>query len=207
MTEWEVHTSDTQSILAEFALSDPGDLNTITRGETATYVFGDVLSTLTINEGDTYTIESGESVEFDYVVVNGTLTINGELTADEVDNNGTINLNGTLNIDEKFGFELAEIEVYSTYAGKFNVSETLASQQRYSENVPPSADIETLLVGIEPRGSLTDETLNGYWGLIENVTDSRNRALSNNEVELSITVLAPYEEYDDHTAVENDLKT
>jgi len=207
MTEFEVHTSDTESIVADFVLSDPSEINTIARGETATYTFGEVLKSLTVDAGKTVTIESGEDVKYDFVTVNGTLVINGELTADQVDNNGRIDLNGTLNVNEKFGFELAEIEIYSTYAGKFNVSETLASQQRYSENIPSSAEIDTLLVGVEPKGSLTDETLNGYWGLIENVTDERVRALSNNEVEIQIRVLAPYDEYANHTAVENDLKT
>jgi len=206
MTEWEIHTSDNTSIIADFALNDPSEVNTITRGDTATYSFGNVATKLTINTGETYTVETGTTEEWDYVVVDGTLVIDGTLEADQVDNNGTIDLNGTLDINEKYAFELQDVQRYSPFSGKYAINETLGSKQQYSEFVPPSADIDTLLVGVEPQQDLKDETIEGYWGLINNISDDRNRALSNSQITLDIDVLATYEEYSDHTAVEADLK-
>lgn len=204
---WTVHTSDTTQIIADGVLVDPDQNNTITRGETAEYVFTNVAKTLTVGVGTTYTIAVGETERYDFVVVNGTLEINGTLECDEIDVNGTVTGSGTLDVNDQYAFELADVEPYSTYAGKFSITETLGSQQRYNELLPSNATIDTLLVGVEPTQRLQDKTINGYWGLIENISDNRNRPLSNSRIGLEMTVLAPYDEYADHTAVQNDLET
>jgi hypothetical protein len=123
-----------------------------------------------------------------------------------VDNNGTITGSGTLKVNEKFAFELADVEQYSTYAGKYSLNETLGSAQKYTELLPDTAGIDSLLVSVEPSSTLQDKTINGYWGLIENITDTRNRPLSNNQVDMTIQILAPKDEYSDRTAVQSDLE-
>jgi len=207
MTEWTIHLSDTATIIGDFVTSSPSNLNLITRGDTATYEFVEVTPSLTIPDGETLTIESGETLEKSRVVVDGTLVIDGTLKCDELDNNGTVDVNGTLNVNEKFAFEYQEIKPYSEYAGKFTTSETLDSRQAYSENIPPNTEPDTLLVGIEPQTELSEKDINGYWGLINNVTDTRNTSLSNGpRIELEITVLAPYAQFSDHTDVQQTLE-
>lgn len=207
MTEWTIHTSDNSSIIGDFVTSSPSDLNLISKGDTATYEFVEVTPTLTIDSGDTFTVESGETLEKSLVIVNGTLVIDGTLRCDKLDNNGTVDLNGTLDINDKYELEYTEIKPYANYSGKFNVTETLSSKQRYSENIPPNNGPNTLLVGIEPQTELDSKDIFGYWGLISNIADIRNQPLSNGpRIEIEITVLAPYEQYDDHTAVQNDLE-
>lgn len=205
-TNWTIHTSDTTQILADHTQSAPSESNTITRGETATYVFGNVQKTLTVESGTTYTIPSGETERYDLVIVNGTLEINGTLETDTIEVNGSVTGSGTLDVNDQYAFELADVEPYSTYSGKFSINETLGSQQPYNELIPSSATIDTLLIGIEPTADLKNKTIEGYWGLIENITDNRNRPLSNSAVEIQIRVLAPYDEYADHSAVQTDLE-
>ena len=204
-TSWEIHTGDNTAIVADAVLSDPSDSNTITRGETASYVFTNILNKFTVENGETYTIPIGETERYDLVVVNGTLEINGTLECDQIEINGSVIGSGTLKVDDDFAFELADVEPYSEYAGKFSPIETLGAKQRYKENFT-DPELDTLLVGVEPQARLERKTIEGYWGLISNITDERNRPLSNNQVEIEITVLAPYDEYDDHTAVQTDLE-
>ena len=205
-TEFTLGTGQNTAIIANGIVSDPSETNTITRGDTATYTFLNALKQLKIDVGETYTVPSGETERYDLVVVDGTLEINGTLEADEVDNNGTITGSGTLKVNEKFAFELADVEQYSTYAGKYSLNETLGSAQKYNELLPDTAGIDSLLVSVEPSSDLQDKTINGYWGLIENITDTRNRPLSNNQVDMTIQILAPKDEYSDRTAVQSDLE-
>lgn len=206
-TSWTIHTSDTTQILADYVQSDPADSNVITRGETASYVFGNVRKTLTVESGATYTIAAGEIERYDLVIVEGTLEINGTLECDKMQvTGGSVTGSGTLDVNGNFAFDLADVEPYSTYAGKFSINETLGSQQPYNERVPSNANIDTLLIGVEPNDKLKEKTIEGYWGLIEDITDERNRPLSNNQVEIQMRVLAPYDEYADHTDVQTDLE-
>lgn len=205
-TEFTLGTGQNTAIIANGIVSDPSDTNTITRGETATYTFLNALKQLKINSGDTYVVAAGETERYDLVTVDGTLEINGTLECDKLDNNGTVTGGGTLKVNEKFAFELADVEQYSTYAGKYSVTETLGSKQTYNELLPDTADINSLLVSVEPSGDLEAKTINGYWGLIENITDARNRPLTNKQIEMSIQILAPRDEYSDRTAVQTDLE-
>jgi hypothetical protein len=205
-TSWEIHTGDNSRIFADAVLTDPANLNVITRGESATYVFTNILKTLVVESGDTYIISNGETERYDVVVVDGTLVVDGIVETERIEINGTVTGDGTVDLDEAFAFDLADVEPYSKYAGTFSLNSTLDNTQRYNERTPTNAEIDTLLVGIEPAERLKDKTINGYWGLIQNISDNRNRPLSNNRVEIEIAVLAPYDEYDDHTEVQNDLE-
>jgi hypothetical protein len=168
-----------------------------------------VLKHLSIDTGDTYTVVSGDTERYDLVTVSGTLEIeaNATLQADKLDiNGGLVTGPGKLEVNEQFAFELADVEQYSTYAGKYSISETLGSQQTYNELLPDTATINSLLVSVEPSSDLQNKTVNGYWGLINNITDSRNRPLSNKQVTMDIAILAPFDEYSDRTSVQTDLE-
>jgi len=205
-TSWTVRTESNVDFVADAVLSDPSETNTITRGDTATYVLSNTQTMLTVPEAETYTIPSGETERYVTVVVNGTLEINGTLEVEEIDVNGNVTGSGTLVTGSESAFDFDDLEPYATYAGKYSLTETLASQQSYNELIPPSIDINTLLVAVIPNNDLQNKNVNGYWGLIDNITDNRNRALSNTRVELEITVLAPFDEYADHAAVQTDLE-
>jgi hypothetical protein len=271
MTEFEVVTSDTSSIIADFAINQPSDLNTIEKGTTATYTFGNVQSKLVIDAGDTYTIGTNETEQWDIVVVRGTLVVNGVIQIDSLEiDGGTVDIDserfdlggvtipdgttryespvivpsgetleidgvletqdividgtvtgegelkvtddgrppstGVLDVNEKYAFGLDDVNKYSPYTNDYTITETLNSTQKYIERVDPTAPIDTLLVGIEPDTELSDNEIRGYWGLLRNVTDERNTALSNSRVTLEIDVLAPFENYADHTAVQQTLE-
>lgn len=208
MTEFSIRLTDNTRIIGDFVTNAPGEINLIGKGDTATYAFVETASKLTIGSGDTFTVESGTTVEFSIVEVNGTLVVEagGTLNTERIDNNGTVNNNGTININERYVLEYSEIEAYADYAGNFTISETLNAEQKYTEQFS-STEIDDLLVGIEPQTELANQEIGGFWGLITNVTDSRNTSLSNGpRMEIEIQVLAPFDEYADHTAVQNALE-
>lgn len=207
MTKFEIHTSDVESIIGDFVVNDPSELNTIQRGETATYDFVETTTKFTVASGTSDTIEAGETETYGLVVIesNGTLTVDGTLNCEQIQNNGTLDNNGTINISEEYVFEYVEVEDYAEHSGAFTTFQTLENQIPYREFLP--SDVDTLLVGIEPLSDLATKDITGYWGLINNVTDLRNQALSNGpRIRVEITVLATYDEYADHTAVQNGLE-
>jgi len=271
MTEFEVFTSDNSSIIADYAINQPSDLNQIERGSTATYTFGNVQSKLIIESGDTYSIGVQETEQWDIVIVRGKLDVNGVIQIDELTIDGgtvdidaerydiggetipdgttryespiivpsgeTLEINGVLetqdiiidgnvigegelkvvddgrppstgvlDVNEKYAFGLDDVSRYSPYTGDYTITETIISTQKYTEQIDPNAPITTLLVGINPDTSLSDRDIKGYWGLLRNIQDERNQALSDTSVTLEIDVLAPFDNYADHTAVQNDLE-
>lgn len=205
-TSWTIRTDSNIDFIADAVLSDPSDTNTITRGESASYVFNNTQTVLTIGAGETYTIPSGETENYVDVIVNGTLVVDGTLNVETIDVNGTLTGSGQVNTSREDAFDFDDLEPYSTYSGKYSLVETLGSQQRYNELLPASAGINTLLVAIIPNSDLSNKDISGYWGLIDDVIDERNRPLSNTRVGLEITILAPFDEYADHTAVQTDLE-
>lgn len=208
-SDFEIHTSDTESILGDFVVNRPSDINLKEKGERATYDFVETATKKTVPDGETFTVESNENLTFGIVTVEsgGTLTIEGTLNCDQLQNNGTVNNNGTLNVNDDIKFEYAEIEPYAKLAGNFTITETQAKTQKYVDRTPSSASIDTLLLGIETRSDLATQEINGYWGLVSNITDFRNQALSNGpRIRVEIQVLAPYSEFNDHTDVQNTLE-
>jgi len=271
MTEFEVFTSDNSSIVADFATNSPSELNTIERGSTASYTFGNVRTKLVIESGETYTVGVQETEQWDIVIVRGTLAVNGAIQIDELEIDGgtvdvdaqrfdlggvripdgttryespaivpsgeTLEIDGVLetqdividgnvigegelkvvddgrppstgqvDVNEGFAFGVDDVQKYSPYTGDYTITETLISTQKYVEQIDPDAPISTLLVGIKPDTNLSNEDIGGYWGLIQNITDNRNQSLSDTFVTLEIDVLAPFDEYADHTEVQNDLE-
>ena len=206
MTEWTIHIDDNTVIEADAATSSPSEINTIERGQTSTFSFYNFATNFIIDFGETYTIESGETLEVSFVTINGTLVVDGELKCDELTINGALDNNGTVTVNDKFAFEYNEAQRYSPFTGKFTLMETLSAKQPYREFISDSTDIDTLLIGIEPSQDLKDKDLIGYWGLLNNITDNRNRTLTTTQIELELTVLAQYDEYNTFSDVQNDLE-
>lgn len=210
MTNFKIRTKSNGLLVGKFATNDPAEVNNITRGDTASFElhFDDSGSDLVVNSNESYTVESGTVEGFDGIIVNsgGELTINGELIGNSLTNNGTINNNGTLTINAGTITGYDTLLEYDEFAGKYSLSETLNSEQRYKERLPTGINIDSLVLEITPSPDLQSEHIEGIWGIIENVSDDRPSALSINRITVEVQILAELEQYTDHTAVENALK-
>jgi len=205
MTRFVIQTKSNGVFLAEYATNSASEVNNQTRGATATFEL-EVQEDrpLTIESGETYTIDSGETEYYTNVTVNGTLTVNGELFTNELTNNGTINNNGTITVRTGYVNDVGELLSYDRFSGSYTPLETLGNKYPYSERIDNS--IDSLVFGVEPSDQLQTEYVNGVWGIVDNITDSRNQPLSTNRITIDLTILAQLDEYADHTALESDLK-
>jgi hypothetical protein len=100
---------------------------------------------------------------------------------------------------------LSLLQDYIEYAGEFETFENLNGIIRYTEDIPTNADVDSILLGIEPNADLDARNVFGVWGLIKSATDNRPRALTTNHLGLEVLVLAKYSDFADHTAVESEL--
>jgi len=201
-----VHTKTNGPIICKYNTSDP---YTLTRGNRANLELWVASSNQDLTVTTDTTIESGTTEVYDEIIVDGaTLTINGTLQANTIDviNNGTIDSNdGTVNtLGSQGGFDL--LRSYADFGGKYTTKTALDGTEKYREQIPSSADVSSIVFGIEPAQKLKDNDVSGIWGLIESGSDSRNRTLTTNSVEFSFVVLAEYSEYADHTDLENSLQ-
>jgi len=204
-TSFTIHKTGNTVIDADFATNEPARLNNITRGERAEFTFRDMITRLTVESGETYTVQSGTTERIDFVEVFGTLDIDGTLEVDFLLDQGTIDDDGTLRVNERFAFELEDLKAYRRFAGKANLTPTLSATQKFSENIDET-ELNTLVIGIEPNQDLQDEEIPGIWGVVNNITDERNQALSTDAATISVDVLALYSEYNTITDVTSDLK-
>jgi len=102
------------------------------------------------------------------------------------------------------GFET--LRAYDPLAGTYRLAETLAGEVYYAETIPSGEPISSLAVGIEPSADLKSRTVPGVWALVDAVVDERTSALTTDRLTVETTVLAPRDEYTDHTALENAIK-
>lgn len=208
MTHYILHTEDYGEIYAQYVQTDPESLNNRTRGDTAEFALGipdENQDSLVVPSGVTHTVPTGETQVFNTADIDGTVVINGTLVIySPIDNDGTIDNNGTLitRPSEPQGNLLG----YDRHAGSYTLSGTLNNTQRYKERLPDTPNVSSLVVGIEPNSNLKDDDIAGKWGLISNVTDSRNRPISNSLITVEIDILADYSEYNNVPAVQNDLE-
>jgi len=193
-------------VRADALLNSPREINRLTRGETATLQLLDPSDTLLVETGGTVTISQGDTESYDFVEVEsgGTLDVDGTLNINErLINNGTVDNDGTINIQDG---EQTDVTEYARYAGKYTVSETLGGEQKYRERLPSDSSVSSLLVKFEPKESLQNRQIPGVFGLIDGVTDTRGPALSQNEFEVTVRILATTQEYNTLTDVQNELE-
>lgn len=117
--------------------------------------------------------------------------------------------NWTIGGTASFTFEIPEadfsiFEDYARHAGNYSTLDTLANDQKYTEQFE-SAVVDSLLWGIQPSTDLQSKNVVGVWGLVDSVTNERPQSLSTNRYSVDVFVLAPYSQYMDHAAVESDL--
>jgi len=210
MTFYTVITDGPNSVHCSHVQTPASEVNNRSRGETATFdVFIPEQKTLTVN--NSHTVKAGTTELYYNVIVEsnatlsvkGTLLINGQL---DVKQNGTVNSSGgTVNVAS--GGEFSSLLKYDRHAGSYNVVATLDSTQRYNELLPLNANINSLVVGLEPDSSLQNDDIAGKWGLISNITDGRTQATTNNVITIEIDILADMTEYSDVSNVQSNLET
>jgi len=186
-----IHTK-TETLTALFATNAINELNNTTRGETATFTFkfleGGESSTLIVESGETYTVNSGDTEIYSYVNVKEDGTVN-------VEEGGTLNTTG--------GDNRESLQQYADHAGDFTSVTTLNNVEKFREQLPSTASVDSILLGIEPSQDLQESGIVGKWGLVTAGSDERNSALTNNQYQIEIRIVAEYSEFADHSAVEN----
>lgn len=206
-TTFLLHTDASTPAKAKFSTSAPSELNNKTRGDTASFTL-EIQGDKTIPSGGSFTVPEGVTEYYGVLTVEetATLTIHGTVFAEVVNDEGsniTVSDSGELNfLDTVAG--VSELLDLDEYAGKHSIDESFRGTQYYKEFTPDSV---SLVVGVEPNQALQDREIPGVWGLISNVTDERNTALNTNRLTVDVTVLAPFGEYADVTAVQNTLET
>lgn len=205
----DIETESGTVLRCEAILSDPSEFNTVTRGGTVSL---EVLeSTEQLIVVDNATIPASETKTATVVKVRdgATLTVDGTLETGRVfvAGGGTLNINGTLTVTgESGGMDLLR---YQPFAGSFATVETLSSAVAFRERLPSTSagdDPTSLLVSVRPGNDLLRDDIRGVWGLVNNVTDTRDPSLGQERAAVEITVLARNSEYDDHQAVRDDLE-
>lgn len=96
-----------------------------------------------------------------------------------------------------------QVVEWGKYAGYATVNRTLSGVY-FRENNYPDADIDSLLVSIEP-GDGVDQA-RGVWGIITEIDDSTEIFGAVARVDVSVTVLGQYDDYDDEAAVRAELE-
>lgn len=204
-TGYTVYINDNTTLEADVVTSSLSVSNQIARGESVEITLRDVDLQLIVGDGETVVIDDTQEINRVKINSGGTLTVDGTLRADELGNQGTLNVNGTLTVSESVGVELEGIRQYREYAGNATLTETIDGTQRFSETIDTGA-LDSLVIGIEPNSDLKNRGIPGVWGVVDSVSDSRNRQFSTNAITLSLKVLAPYSEYNTVSGVTNDLR-
>jgi len=192
--------------------SDPTEVNNRTHGsQLRVDLQVSALDVLIVSDDNTHTVAEDTTEIYTDVIVesNGILNVDGELIVyGNVTNNGTINISatGTLTITDKAVEPFADIVAFDRHAGSYSINNTLNNQQRYRERLPANPNISSLVVGIEPNKSIQTEDITGVWGLIGNISDARNRPLSDSLIRVEIDILAAFAEYSDVTNVKTNLE-
>jgi len=96
--------------------------------------------------------------------------------------------------------EWASFQQYADYAGAFVLHRGVDGDVRYTSRLPTSADVDSLLLGIEPNSDLKNRDVTGVWGVVDSGSDERDNALANYEYAIDLTVLAEFAKYADHAS-------
>ena len=212
--QYKLHTKSNGTLTANHVESPPSNLNTTTHGGSTTitchFSGGPSGEELTIPSGDTYTIPAGTTEQYASVTVAGVLVVEGTLLVDwsvTTESTGTITQTDTGTITQTAAVGDREVLMgYDRHAGSYTINGTLNNQQRYRLTIPDNANINSLLIGVEPSEELKNRGIRGFWGLLRNVVDGRTPALTHPVIELEVDILAAFSEYADISSVEAALE-
>jgi len=150
------------------------------------------------------TIESGTVETYETVTVEKgiELVVEGTLQANIVVNGGLVTVTTGEIIATSDG--LNQLLQYGDYGGAYSQQETISSRVKIKERLPTDADVDSLILSIEPSDTLKNKDVTGIWAVVDEVTDTRPLSLSTSRLELSVTVLAELSEYSTRYDLEAD---
>jgi len=140
-----------------------------------------LLDALTVEDGAEVVVESGGVLQVH------TLTNKGQVTG-----GGTVLTGSTVEI----------LQEYAEFAGAYATLELLTNELKFREQLPSDAPRDSLVVGVRPASDLRDRDVPAVWGLVDDVRDAREPVLSEKRIEITVRILAPFDEYTDLSAVE-----
>jgi len=162
----------------------------------------DVNGTLDVGNFEGLRVRSGEVLLVDGLSIqNGAKVVvesGAVLQAASVTNGGTLTGPGTILTGAPFPL----LQEFAEFAGAYVSSETLTNELKYREQLPADAPRQSLVVGIRPAAGLRDRDVPAVWGLVDDVRDARDPVLSERRIEISVRILAPFDDYPDLSAVE-----
>ena len=97
-----------------------------------------------------------------------------------------------------------KLREYGDFAGSMNVNRSANGIPHYTERVPASAPVDTLVLDFVP-GADVDATP-GFWAIVRSVDDPTRYPQDTARLNMSVTVLAELGEYADRTALEAELR-
>ena len=110
-------------------------------------------------------------------------------------------------IDDAVGDHISryrELREYQDYAGSYTPSTSITGEPRFSERLPPSASVESLVVDLVP-GPDVQETP-GLWIIIDKVDDSTRFVQDTARQQIRGRVLGEHSDYQDRAAVKAALE-
>ena len=208
---WYVRVKNEVDILANYVLTDWSDANELTIGETRTVnLHFNTLEDLVVSSS--YTVAAGTVEQYDDVTIQDGATLTIESDAELYTNTVTVKSGGTLTQQAdstlvEYGNLGEQLLEYGKWAGAYAPFTSINSVEKYEPQFSTArADIDSIVIGLEPSQSLKDRNVRGVWGILDADTDNRPRALSDTQFAIELTILGWYDEYADHTALENDLE-
>lgn len=97
-----------------------------------------------------------------------------------------------------------DLREYGDFAGSMSVSRSANGVPHYTERVPDSASVDTLVLDFDPGDDVT--ATDGFWGIVRRVDDPTRYPEDTARLDMSVVVLAELDEYDDLDALEDDLR-
>jgi hypothetical protein len=208
---WYLRLKNEVDIVADYILTDWSDANELTIGETRSVnLHFNTLEDLVVSSS--YTVSAGTVEQYDTVTIQDGATLTIESNATLTTNTVTVESGGTLTQQSgstltEYGNLTQQLLEYGKWAGAYAPFTSIDSVEKYEEQFSTArADIDSIVIGLEPSQSLKDRNVRGVWGILDADTDNRPRALSDMQFGIELKILAWYDEYADHAALEADLE-
>jgi hypothetical protein len=93
----------------------------------------------------------------------------------------------------------AALEPYAELAGRVATGVDIDGKPYYREQLPSSASIDSLLLGVKPPQGSSEA---GFWGVLTGASDESPRSFAIRKFDLSVFMLGQYGDYADRADVE-----
>ena len=97
-----------------------------------------------------------------------------------------------------------QLREYGDFAGSMTVNRSSNGVPHYTERVPTSAAVDTLVLDFVPGADVT--ATNGFWGIVRSMDDPTRYPNDTCRLDLTVVMLAELDEYADRTTLEDALR-